>query len=104
MRKTKISSHSTVDEDVADYDDHYLESLFVGRTKSGLIYLSPDELASKHKIQREPQDRHEEHAHWCATRTGGMDEKPTASTRLCVEPFLRIVLRPAISGNCQDNH
>ena len=51
MRKTKISGHPNVDTDVADYDDHYLESLFVGRTTSGLIYLGPDELASKHKIR-----------------------------------------------------
>ena len=51
MRKTKISGHPNVDTDAADYDDHCLESLFVGRTKSGLIYLGPDELASKHKIR-----------------------------------------------------
>ena len=31
--------------DIADYDDHYLESLFVGRTKSGIIYLGSDEIA-----------------------------------------------------------
>ena len=37
--------------DVADYDEHYLEFSFVGRTNSGLIYLGPDELASKHKIR-----------------------------------------------------
>ena len=55
MRKTKISGHLNVDTDVADYDDHYLESLFVGRTKSGLIYLGPDELASKHKIRVSPK-------------------------------------------------
>ena len=47
MRKTKISGHLIV----ADYDDHYLEFLFVGRAKSGLIYLGPDELASKHKTR-----------------------------------------------------
>ena len=51
MRKTKFSGHSNVDTDIADYDDHYLESLFAGRTKSGIIYLGPDELASKHKIR-----------------------------------------------------
>ena len=51
MRKTKISVHPNVDTDVADNDDHYLESLFVGRTKSGLIYLGPNDLASKHKIR-----------------------------------------------------
>ena len=51
MRKTKISGHPNVDTDVADYDDHYLVSLFVGRTKSGLISLGPDELGSKHKIR-----------------------------------------------------
>ena len=51
MRKTKISGHSNVDTDIADYDDHYLESLFAGRTKSGIIYLGPDEMASKHKIR-----------------------------------------------------
>ena len=28
MRKTKISGQSNVDTDIADYDDHYLESLF----------------------------------------------------------------------------
>ena len=50
MRKTKISGHSNVDSDIADYDDHYLESLFSGRTKSGIIYLEPDEMASEHKI------------------------------------------------------
>ena len=32
MRKTKFSGHSNVDADIADYDDHYLESWFVGRT------------------------------------------------------------------------
>ena len=74
MGKTKISDHPNVDTDVADHEGHYLESLFIGRTKSGLIYLGPDELASKHKNPREPQDRYEEHAHWCATRIGGMDE------------------------------
>ena len=51
MRKTKISSHSNVDTDIADYDDHYLESLFAGRMKSGIIYLGPDEMASKHKLR-----------------------------------------------------
>ena len=51
MRKTKFSGHSNVDTDVADYDDHYLESLFAGRTKSGIIYLGPDEMASKYKIR-----------------------------------------------------
>ena len=51
MRKTKFSGHSNVDTDIADYDDHYLESLFAGRTKSGIIYLGPDEMASKHKIR-----------------------------------------------------
>ena len=51
MRETKISGHSNVDTDIADYDDHYLESLFAGRTKSGIIYLGLDELASKHKIR-----------------------------------------------------
>ena len=51
MRKTKFSAHSNVDTDIADYDDHYLESLFVGLTKSGIIYLGPDEIASKHKIR-----------------------------------------------------
>ena len=50
MHKTKISGHSNVDTDIAD-DDLYLESLFVGRTKSGVIYLGPDEMASKHKIR-----------------------------------------------------
>ena len=47
MRKTKFSGHSNV----ADYDDHYLESLFAGRMKSGIICLGPDEMASKHKIR-----------------------------------------------------
>ena len=51
MRKTKFSGHSNVDTDVADYDDYYLESLFAGRTKSGIIYLGPDEMASKYKIR-----------------------------------------------------
>ena len=51
MHKTKFSGHSNVDADIADYDDHYLESLFAGRTKSGIIYLGPDEMASKHKIR-----------------------------------------------------
>ena len=51
MRKTKISGHSNVDTDIADYDDHYLESLFAGRMKSRIIYLGPDEMASKHKIR-----------------------------------------------------
>ena len=46
MHKTKISGHSIVDTDIADYDDHYLESFFVGRTKSGIIYLGPDDMAS----------------------------------------------------------
>ena len=49
--ETKFSGHSNVDTDVADYDDHYLESLFAGRTKSGIIYLGPDEMASKYKIR-----------------------------------------------------
>ena len=39
MRKNKISGHSNVDTDISDYDDHYLESLFAGRRKSGIIYL-----------------------------------------------------------------
>ena len=51
MRTTKFSGHSNVDTDIADDDDHYLESLFAGRTKSGIIYLAPDEMASKHKIR-----------------------------------------------------
>ena len=51
MCKTKFSGHSNVDTDIADYDDHYLESLFAGRMKSGIIYLGPDEMASKHKIR-----------------------------------------------------
>ena len=51
MHKTKISGHSNVDTDIADYDDHYLESLFAGRMKSGIIHLGPDEMASKHKIR-----------------------------------------------------
>ena len=51
MRKTKFSGHSNVDTDIADYDDHYLESLFAGRTKSGIIYLGPGEMASKHQIR-----------------------------------------------------
>ena len=51
MRKTKFSGHSNVDTDVADYDDQYLESLFAGRTISGIIYLGPDEMASKYKIR-----------------------------------------------------
>ena len=50
-RKTKFSGHSNVDTDIADYDDHYLESLFAGRMKSGIMYLGPDEMASKHKIR-----------------------------------------------------
>ena len=51
MLKTKISGQSNVDTDIADYDDHYLESFFAGRMKSGIIYLGPDETASKHKIR-----------------------------------------------------
>ena len=51
MHKTKFSGQSNVDTDIADYDDHYLESLFAGRTKSGIVYLGPDEMASKHKIR-----------------------------------------------------
>ena len=51
MRKTKISDHPNVDTDVADYDDHHIESLLVGRPKSGRISLGPDELACKHKIR-----------------------------------------------------
>ena len=51
LHKTKFSGHSNVDTDIADYDDHYLESLFAGRTKSGIIDLGPDEMASKHKIR-----------------------------------------------------
>ena len=51
MHETKFSGHSNVDTDIADYDDHYLESLFAGRTKSGIIYLGPDEMASKHKVR-----------------------------------------------------
>ena len=43
MRKTKCLGHSNVDTDTADYDDHYLESLFAGRMKSGIIYLGPDD-------------------------------------------------------------
>ena len=66
MRKTKFSRHSNDDTDIADYDD-YLESLFAGRMKSGIIYLGPDEMASKHKNSRESQNWHEEHAHWCPT-------------------------------------
>ena len=51
MHKTKFSGHSNVDTEIADYDDHYLESLFAGRTNSGIIYLGPDEMASKHNIR-----------------------------------------------------
>ena len=51
MRKTKFSGHSNVDTDIADFDDHYLESLFAGRMKSGIIYLGPHEMASEHKIR-----------------------------------------------------
>ena len=51
MHKTKFSAHSNVDTDIADCDDHYLESLLAGRTKSGTIHLGPDEMASKHKIR-----------------------------------------------------
>ena len=51
MHKTKFSGHSNVDTDIADYDDHYLESLFAGRMKSGIIYLVLDEMVSKHKIR-----------------------------------------------------
>ena len=51
MRETKFSVHSNVDTHIADYDDHYLESLFAGRTKSGIIYLGPDEMASEHIIR-----------------------------------------------------
>ena len=51
MRKTEFSGHSNVDTDIADFDDHYLESLFAGRMKSGIICLGPDEMASKHKIR-----------------------------------------------------
>ena len=51
LRKTKFSGRSNIDTDIADYDDHYLESLFAGRTKSGIIYLGPDEMASKYKIR-----------------------------------------------------
>ena len=51
MRKTKFSGHSNVDTDIAGYDDRYLESLFAGRTKSGIIYLGPVEMASKYKIR-----------------------------------------------------
>ena len=32
MHETKISGHSNVDTDIADFDDHYLESSFAGRT------------------------------------------------------------------------
>ena len=65
MRKTKFSGHSNVGTYIADYDDHYLESLFAGRMKSGVIYLRPDEMASKHKIRVNLKNWHEEHAHWC---------------------------------------
>ena len=51
MRMTKFSGHSNFDTDIADYNNHYLESLFAGRMKSGIIYLGPDEMASKHKIR-----------------------------------------------------
>ena len=51
MRETEFSGHSNVDTDIADNDGHYLESLFVGRMKSGIIYLGPDEMASQHKIR-----------------------------------------------------
>ena len=52
LRKTKFSGRSNIDTDIADYDDHYLESLFAGHTsKSGIIYLGPDEMASKYKIR-----------------------------------------------------
>ena len=51
MHETKISGHSNVDTDIADFDDRYLESSFAGRTKSGIIHLGPDEVASKHKIR-----------------------------------------------------
>ena len=50
MSKTKFSGHSNVDTDIADYDDHYLESLFADM-KSGIIHLGPDEMVSEHKIR-----------------------------------------------------
>ena len=40
-----------MDTDIADCDDHDLESLFAGRMKSSIIYLGPDEMTSKHKIR-----------------------------------------------------
>ena len=99
MRKTKFSGHSNVDTDIADYDDHYLESLFVGRMKSGIIHLGPDEIASKHKIRVNLQ-------------IGTKNTRIIATTRPCVG-FSRIVLRPAISdlmgvcvhvATCKDDH
>ena len=62
LRQTKISGHSNVDTDIADYDDHYLESLFASRMRSGNIYLGPDEMASKHKIRVNLKNWHEERA------------------------------------------
>ena len=53
MRKTKFSGHSNVDTGIADYDDHYLESLFAGRTKSGIIYLGPDGCSLNTKKRRQ---------------------------------------------------
>ena len=67
MRKTKFSGHSNVDTDIADYDDHYLESLFAGRMKSGFLCLGPDEMASKLTIRVNLKIWHEEHVHWCPT-------------------------------------
>ena len=59
MRKTKCSAHSNVDTDIADNDDRYLESFFAGRMKSGINYLGPDEMASKHKFRV--------NLNWCPT-------------------------------------
>ena len=103
MHKTKFSGHSNVDTDIADYDDHYLESLFAGRTKSGIIYLGPDEMASKHKIRVNLKIGTKNTRIGVPRELEGWDENHSfiATTRPCVGFFSRIVLRHVIIDNCR---
>ena len=95
MHKTKFSGHSNVDTDIADYDDHYLESLFAGRTKSGIIYLGPDEMASKHKVRVNLKIGTKN------TRIGVPRELEVWMKTTLYRDNTRIVLRHVIIANCQ---
>ena len=103
MHKTKFSGHSNVDTDIADFDDHYLESLFAGRTKSGIIYLGPDEMASKHIIRVNLKIGTKNTRIGVSRELeGGMKNHALSRQHdLALDPFSGIVLRHVIIDNCR---